>query len=361
MTEREQQILNIIKSDPMISQQALADMLDISRSAVASHINNLNAKGIIKGRGYVIAEDQFCVAVGGANIDILGLPDFKTEPETSTPGKVSSSLGGVGRNIAENIARLGDRCYLIAPVGNDARGKQLIEQSTQAGILTSHMITLDGHSTSCYLSIVDEGGEMQLAVADMDILEHLTPTMLKKHLPLLHQAKLVVADTNLSPSVLHFLFEHLPEQAIFVDTVSVAKAVKILPFLSSIHTLKPNLLEAQTLAGFNIESDEKLPTLAQWFHDQGVKRIFISLGARGVYFSNGETQGLVTLPPVDICNTNGAGDAMMAALCHSYLDGKSINESAYYSLAAANSALSTPSTINPNLSVFAIEQQLKDQ
>ena len=52
MTEREKEILDILKNDPMISQQELADKLSIARSSIAVHITNLMKKGYIKGKGY---------------------------------------------------------------------------------------------------------------------------------------------------------------------------------------------------------------------------------------------------------------------------------------------------------------------
>ena len=51
MTQRERQILRLIELDPMISQEALASALGITRSSVAVHISNLTKKGCIAGRG----------------------------------------------------------------------------------------------------------------------------------------------------------------------------------------------------------------------------------------------------------------------------------------------------------------------
>ena len=361
MTEREQQILNAINANPLISQNQLAEQIGISRSAIASHITNLSAKGIIEGRGYVVASKKFCVAIGGANMDILGAPHNDIQAATSNPGRVSLSPGGVARNVAENIAKLGDKCYLIAAVGDDANGKALIENTRIAGVDTSHMHTFEGHNSSSYLSIIDQDGEMQLAISDMKIIEQLTPNVLQKQLSLLKQAQMIVLDTNLTTDSLQFLFANLPNANFFVDTVSIAKAPKIQPYLSQVHSLKPNLLEAQSMSGITIESDQQLPQLATWFHHQGVRQLFISLGKDGLFFSDGKTQDVISLQADVIKNSNGAGDAMSAALVHSHLAGKNLLESCYYGLAAANCAIATSSTINNNLSVSSIEKLLKEK
>ena len=122
MTPREQEILALVRSDPLISQADIAARLGISRSAVAGHIMNLTGKGIIKGRGYVLASDPFVALVGGANMDICASPASRMRMHDSNPGSVVTSPGGVARNMAENLARLGVDCRLVAAVGADHYG-----------------------------------------------------------------------------------------------------------------------------------------------------------------------------------------------------------------------------------------------
>jgi pseudouridine kinase len=366
MTEREQQIITVITRNPLINQSELAQQIGISRSAIASHITNLIAKGAIEGRGYVLAPDKFCIAIGGANMDILGKAGQTLTKQTSNPGSVSNSAGGVARNIAENIARLGEKCFLMSVVGDDNYGKQLKEISANAGVDTSHLYTICGYNTSSYLSIVDNEGEMQVAISDMAILDQLQPALIKKQLPLLKQAKVIVIDTNISSQLMQYLFDNLPDAVFFADTVSVVKATKILPFLQHIHSLKPNLLEAQTLSGINIDSYEQLPSLTDWFHQQGVQKIFISLGKDGLFYSHQPTndeqvvQKRLTLSADHISNSNGAGDAMTAALVHAHIHNFDIEKSAYLALAAANCAISTKETINQTLSISTLNKLLKD-
>ena len=119
MASREQQVLTLIREDPMTPQQAIAAKLGISRSAVAGHIMNLSNKGLIKGRGYVLSDAPFVSVIGGANIDIHGRSTQALRSNDSNPGDVHISAGGVARNIAENLARLGADTRLISAVGDD--------------------------------------------------------------------------------------------------------------------------------------------------------------------------------------------------------------------------------------------------
>ena len=119
MTQRERQILRWIEENPLISQQELADKAGITRSSAAVHISNLMKQGHIAGKGYIVRTAPYVVVVGGVNLDIGGRSLAKLVPEDSNPGQVRTSLGGVGRNIAHNMALLGLDVRLLTAFGDD--------------------------------------------------------------------------------------------------------------------------------------------------------------------------------------------------------------------------------------------------
>lgn len=309
----------------------------------------------------------YCVVIGGANMDLLGAPQGALKQHTSNPGKVSSSAGGVGRNIADNLVRLGQSCWLMAPIGDDANGKFLEQHCQQLGIQTEGMVKIAGESTSTYLSIIDETGEMLVAIADMMLIDTFGAAQLQPFLQQLEAASIVVLDANLAPECLSFIIQNLPQQHFFVDTVSVAKATRITPFLAHVHTLKPNFLEAQAIAGKDFganPSNAQLLQLAQWFTGQGVKHLYLSLGAKGLLYSDSE-QCFVIGPSIpidvnDIVNSNGAGDAMMAAIVDAWLQGCDASSSAARALACAQIAMASETTINPQLTPHLLHRMLKE-
>ncbi|MBL4830318.1 MAG: winged helix-turn-helix transcriptional regulator [Aliivibrio sp.] len=359
MTERELEILSILKQNPLISQQDIAEKLDISRSAVAGHIMNLTHKGVIKGKGYIFSDNKYAVVIGGSNMDILGRPAGDFRLCDSNVGHVTCSPGGVGRNIAENLARLGTDTRLISAVAKDAYGGLIIDQCQKAGVDMRSCLKFDDGATSTYLSVLNADSNMHVAINDMAILEKLNSATLQKEEEMLRRASLIVIDTNLSENALEYLFSNFSGIPIFVDTVSCAKALKIKPYLSSIHTLKPNLHEALMLAGMEIEGSEQLPILANWFHQQGVKRLFISLGEEGAFYSDGKEQKLMPAKPTLVTNVNGAGDAFVAALAHSWIRDWSIEPTTEFAMAAASIALSHLDTINPNMSEISVNRTIK--
>jgi len=348
MTQRERQILNWIEANPLISQQELADKAGITRSSVAVHISNLMKKGYITGKGYIVHTAPYVTVVGGINMDIGGWPAEVPVARDSNPGQVRMSLGGVGRNIAHNMSLLGLDVRLIAPFGDDLYAQKIAASCGELGIDISQSPVIPGGHTSTYLFINDQNGDMALAVSDMEICAHLTPQALAARHQLLDGSQVVVLDTNIPAESISWLADNC-RVPLFADPVSTAKAEKLRPVLGKLHTLKPNRIEAELLSGVTIRDRASLHMAAQKLLDTGLRRVFISLGADGVYAAD-HTQGL-HLPVIsgDMHNTTGCGDAFMAAIAWAYLRGTDLESTARLGLAASAISMEGNETINPAL------------
>ena len=171
MTRREQEILEIIKEKPTIEQSELAAMLGITRSSVAVHIANLQKKGYILGRGYIVNNGDYIVGIGAANVDVHGRSKKAINLHDSNPGHMNTSAGGVTRNVSENFARLGGNVKLITAVGDDVYADKICAECTAAGIDISHILKVDNHPSSTYISVLDEKGDMFVALSDMSVLQ----------------------------------------------------------------------------------------------------------------------------------------------------------------------------------------------
>jgi pseudouridine kinase len=362
MQSREQQVLSLIRDNPMLPQQAIAAQLGISRSAVAGHIMNLTRKGAIKGRGYVFSDAPFVAVIGGANIDIHGKSNKALRREDSNPGTVNTSAGGVARNIAENLARLGVDSRLMSAVGSDHHGQMLMRLCRDAGVDMQYVQEVDSVPTSTYLSVLDNNGDMHVAVADMSIIDHLGVERLRPLQTALGQSSLIVLDTNLTDDALAWLTHTFVDKPIFVDTVSSSKALRIKPYLQFIHTLKLSTIEAEALTGNEARTQSQLRNIAKQLHLQGVERVFITRGKQGVFYSDGNAQGIQKLQRgiCDVHNTGGAGDAFLAGLAYAWLEDWPLNESVSFALAAADITLTHPATVSPALSLAAINRTVEE-
>lgn len=357
MTQRERQILQRIESDPMISQQQIADELEISRSSVAVHISNLIKKGYIAGKGYVLRSGSYAVVVGGVNMDIGGRSAAPLVSGDSNPGVITTSLGGVGRNIAHNLALLGSDVRLLTAYGDDVYGQRIAASCSELGIDATHALRVPGAATSTYLYISGPDGDMAMALSDMQIAQRITPSYLAANQSLLRNAQVVVADTNIPAESLVYLAENC-SQPLFCDPVSTAKAEKLQPILHKIHTLKPNRLEAELLSGVPIRDRGDVEKAARALLEKGVRRVFVSMGADGVYAASSSEAFWLPNLPGKLVNTTGCGDAFMAALVWAYLEGTDLRDTTLAGLAAGAIAMESASTINPAMSVTALRERM---
>jgi len=254
--------------------------------------------------------------IGGIAADLEGRPFRPLILGDSNPGRAAVSFGGVGRNIAENLHRMGgNRVSFFSAVGKDALGMEAVDALADAGVDSSGILVLEEYSTALYLSILNERGDMALALSDMSILEQISPERIHTFLPTLTEASVLVLDANLTAEALTYCGRVCKDCRIFIDPVSVEKSERVRGILSACYALKPNRAEAEALAGFPIRSDEDLRAAGTFFLQKGLQMIFISLGEEGLFFMDPTHSGrLSPLRRETMVSATGAGDAASAAI-----------------------------------------------
>ena len=269
---------------------------------------------------------RVCI-VGGAALDITGRPDGICRLRDSNLGTVRLQVGGVGRNIGCRLKRYALDVELITVIGNDFRADMIEEDCLQHGIGMAHSLRLDAPSAT-FLCVLDEERDLLAGVSDMEIMAQLTPAFLEQKLELLNGAAAVVLDANLQPESLAFLTEHV-RAPLYYEPVSCAKARRIGGNIGRCYMVKPNRYEAAYLSGCSCDTVRGVYRAAEWFLREGVQRVFVSLGAEGVVWADGDGCGYIEAEPITVVDTTGAGDAMCAAIIHGCLSGLSTEDCAY--------------------------------
>lgn len=168
------------------------------------------------------------VLFGGANLDIKCNALVRATAGTSNPGRITTTAGGVARNIAHNLAMLGIRTRLVSVVGADEAGERVLRDSLAAGVDISSVLR-SNFPTGHYVTVVDDTGKLIISVSDTEAITELTPARIKELGSLIGHADIVVADTNLAPKSLQQLAEIAAANSIpiAIDPVSVAKASRL--------------------------------------------------------------------------------------------------------------------------------------
>ena len=289
---------------------------------------------------------NICV-LGGMNMDIIGAPAEELCLKDSTPGRVQLTPGGVGRNMAENLVRMGFKVELMAPIGNDAFAKLLQESCLKQGISLRHAPRLPLPS-GVYLCVLDNNGDMHIAINDVMICSAIKPQMIG--MGVINASDGLLLDANLPVPVL----EHVALKAnvpIIADPVSAVKANRLLTILPRLTAIKPNLAEAQALTG---KTDPML--CAKSLCCMGVKRAFVSAGPDGIYYCEGESSGHAQIPAAKtVLNATGAGDSATAAIAAGCLLGYPIEKTARLACRVAALTLQALSAVSPELSASILD------
>lgn len=287
--------------------------------------------------------------IGGANVDLSATLSDSFIAADSNPGKVDIGYGGVARNIAHNLALLGNRVQLLTAFGGDLFGKLLQDHCRQQGIDIHLSVSANNERSGTYLCINNHGGEMIAAVADTEIISIVTPEWLERRVGDINLSDFVVADTNISENSIRFLMDNTTVP-LLIDGVSSTKAHRVTNALSKakfpyLHSLKLNLKEAVAVTG-----EANYALAAQRLIDLGVAHVYITLGSEGVYCRTAAEEWLYpALPLTGVVNTTGAGDAFLAGVVYALAQGLQFPKTAQYGLMAARATLMSPKAVNSDI------------
>ena len=301
---------------------------------------------------------------GGANIDIKVAISGATIPATSNPGIATVSIGGVGRNIAHNLARLGTPVKLISAVGRDPEGDRLLDETAAAGVDVK-AVRRGAGKTGVYSAVLDRTGELVIGVSAMDITAEITQRYLGRNRATIAGAAFLVADCNLHRSSLQWLHQCAKDNSIafLVETVSAVKVEKLNAILrrgAAIHTVTPNLQQLAALTGREMRSLEATQHAARTLHDRGVLNVLVGLGAEGAMFSTAQGDGVrqhhipaAQAKPNDV---TGGGDALVAGYVAGLMGGMRPLHAALLGQAAAGLAVSSAESVSRKMSMKSLTQ-----
>ncbi len=295
------------------------------------------------------------VVVGACNFDIYATSVMPLIEADSNPGCVFTTPGGVGRNIAENLARLGCSISMLTALGQDAFGDAIFKNAAEAGLDLSKALVLPHASSSVYVCINKPDGDIAVAISDMDISQQITPGYLAEQVSVLEASELIVADANLSQETLCYLW-HCFGSKLCADCVSTPKSEKLSSILEGLFCLKANRAEAEVLTGIAVESVTDAHKAAAELHRLGVRNVIVTLGENGALISNGADALHMPLMPGETRNTSGCGDAFFAGALYAMVQHEPLAQVLRSGLAMARICAASGGAVSPMLS----DELLKD-
>ncbi|XP_067446326.1 uncharacterized protein zgc:136858 isoform X1 [Thunnus thynnus] len=330
------------------------------------------------------------VVIGGINVDFIAKGKTQTLLFGQTnPGSVCQSFGGVGRNIADSLSRLGYKPLFISATGADSHSDAVLNYCKHMN--TSGVARLQDQSTATYCAVITESGELSLGLGDMDVHQQITEHYVSQFEKQLSSATLVCLDGNIPVSTIDYVCSVAKKHNINVwyEPTDSEKACK--PFLSdawkSLSYSSPNLAELCTMnKTLGIQTPEVLPSSLDEVLSVAVALsrpllehlhcLVVTLGAHGVLLCGEHDTGSVNLQPrkqknkrklcalhypaltvtaEETMNVSGAGDSLAGALMAGILQGQKTDTCVQMGLLAARMSLASPHPIAPVLTSDSVD------
>lgn len=349
----------MLKEDPYRSQQSIADEIGLSRPSVANMITQLIDMGYIMGKAYVINEskENLIICIGAANVDYKLTTKKPMVLETSNPVVSSHSMGGVIRNVSENLGRLECEVSLLTLVGSDGNGDNLINQLKEF-CNTSKIQKIITHNTGTYYAVLNNDGQLVCGLADMEICSLMTQDWIVQHEAYLKQASRIIVDTNVQASCIDYL-------------VKFSRQNNIDLFIVGVSTVKMEYLPQEPFGAFcgifNLDESrayfktkESAEELAKRWIDHGLKNVVITQGIKETVYGSSDTiESIPVRANENVVDVTGAGDSFVAGIVYGLVNEHSFLESIKYGLVNSYHTVESADSVRSNLTPTQIEKEME--
>ena len=298
------------------------------------------------------------VVVGGTNTDLCGESFNRIVAGDSNIGRVTFSAGGVGLNIALNLALMGEDVSFITALGADVFGETLKRELSLTLDISSSLLT--NERSDIYLYVASPSGEMYVAVNDMENIKRLDGSFIDEKKSVIENAGCVVVEANLMSDTISAVCRH-SRGLVLADAVSTLKVDRLLPSLGSIDVFKPNLMELEYLYGKKIESTDEIICASHSLLDRGLGAVLLTLGSRGsAYISR---KGVIYCPAgkAECVNTTGAGDSFLAGFAFGMMEWGDEKSAVKAASAASEIAVQSEETVSREMKKETIYKLIKEK
>ena len=250
------------------------------------------------------------LVVGSSNTDLVIFCDRLPNPgETVLGGHFQMFGGGKGANQAVAAVRAGAQVKFLGAYGPDAFGTAARERLLKEGINVDHFQCVQGASSGVALILVDGVTRENLIAVAKSANEAVDSAMVSEARPAVEEAAVVISQLEIRDGAIEALARICHE---------LGKPFLLNPAPS--RTLPKRVYESLWVIVVNeheardLSRQPDIPAAVRWLHVLGCKNVVVTLGPRGVMFSDGKTIGTVEAPKVHAVDTTGAGDCFVGWL-----------------------------------------------
>ena len=271
------------------------------------------------------------VVAGNVFVDIKGFPDNKYIPAGRNAGTVEFVHGGVGRNVAEDIANVELRPRFVSMVSDDAQGTEVLRKLTRHKVDTRFVAQVpDG--MGLWLAVFDSTGDIVAAISKRPNMDAMVQLLQERGDEIFDDADSIVVEIDMDKEVIKEIFRYAAKykKRVYAVVANMSIASQRRDFLQSVDCFVCNVQEAGILfaADFSDLSPEQLSgELVGRLSSARIPSIVVTMGGQGAVYAKADGEhGVCPAYPVRVRDTTGAGDAFCAGVAIGLTYGKSMPE-----------------------------------
>ena len=272
------------------------------------------------------------VVIGTVFVDIKGFPDDLYIPEGRNAGRVEIVHGGVGRNVAEDIANVELRPRFVGMVDDTAEGAEVLRKLKNHKVNTDYVaVTQDG--MGMWLAVFNNGGDIAGSISKRPTSDAMLRMLEEKGDEIFADADSIVIEIDLDKELIKTVFRYAEKyhKKVYAVVANMSIASQRRDFLQSIDCFVCNQQEAGLLFSDDYEHlapSQMAQVLARNVHSANMTSMVVTMGGQGaVYAKHTGECGVVPAKKVDVIDTTGAGDAFFAGTVIGLTYGKNLAQS----------------------------------
>lgn len=292
------------------------------------------------------------VVIGTVFVDIKGFPDDLYIPDGRNAGRVEIVHGGVGRNVAEDIANVELRPRFVGMVDDTAEGAEVLRKLKNHKVDTDYVsVTRDG--MGMWLAVFNNGGDIAGSISKRPTSDALLRTLEEKGDEIFADADSIVLEIDLDKELIKTVFRYAEKynKKVYAVVANMSIASQRRDFLQSIDCFVCNAQEAGILfvCDFsNMTPEELCEELSRRVVSARIPSMVVTMGSRGAVYAdmNGD-KGVYPARKVKVRDTTGAGDAFCAGVAVGLTYGKTMRESVEIGTRLASSVITVSENVCP--------------
>ncbi len=292
------------------------------------------------------------VVVGAVFVDVKGFPEDNYIPTGRNAGRVEFVHGGVGRNVAEDIANVELRPRFVSLVDDNAEGEAVLKKLRNHKVNTDYVLSVpDG--MGMWLAVFDNSGDLAGSISKRPDPSALVQLMEEKGDEIFADADSIVVEIDLDKEVVKQVFKYAEKyhKKVYAVVANMSIASQRRDFLQSTDCFVCNVLEAGILfvTDFSQLSPEELcEELSQRVISARIPAVVVTMGSKGsVYADMQGNKGVCPAETVQVRDTTGAGDAFCAGVAMGLTYGKTMPEALEIGTRLAASVITVSENVCP--------------